>query len=77
MDEVIHKQKSKITTLKVAEKTKERIDHLRSYRRESYDEILQKILQVLNLCRANPARAQARLILIDKEKKRNLSKSGN
>lgn len=62
----------KITTLKVNIKTKERIDLLRVYKRESYDEVLQKILEVLNIIRVNPERARARLIMIDKEKRRNL-----
>ena len=62
----------KITTLKVNRNTKARIDLLRVYRRESYDELLQKILEVLNLCRASPERARSRLILIDKERRRNL-----
>jgi len=61
----------KITTLKLNAETKERIDHLRVYKRESYDEILQKILEVLNLARVNPDRARSRLIVIDKERKRN------
>lgn len=61
-----------ITTIKVSKKTKERIDLLRVYGRESYDEIIQKILGVLNLCRVNPERARGRLVMIDRERKRNL-----
>ena len=61
-----------ITTIKITKKTKERIEHIRSYRRESYDEILQKMLEVLNVCRADPEKARAELIIIDKERKRNL-----
>lgn len=64
--------KKKITTLKVDTETKERIEHLRVYKRESYDEIIQKMLEVLSLCRVSPGRAQARLMVIDKERKRNL-----
>ncbi len=61
-----------ITTIKITAKTKERINHLRSYKRESYDEILDKMLEVLNACRNDPDKARIRLILIDKERKRNL-----
>lgn len=68
------KIKAKITTIKVNEQTKDRIEHLRVYKRESYDDILQKMLEVLNLCRQSPERARSRLILIDKERKRNLAK---
>lgn len=68
-------KKSKITTIKIDESTKERIEHLRVYKRESYDEIMQNILEVLNMCRINPERARSRLILIDKERKRNLKEN--
>ena len=69
------KAKSKITTIKVDESTKHRIEFLRTYRRESYDEIMQNILEVLNICRINPERARSRLIHIDKERKRNLKEN--
>jgi hypothetical protein len=61
---------SKITTIKLEKETKARIDKFRVYRRETYDEILQKLLEILNLCRASPERARARLISIDRQKKR-------
>jgi hypothetical protein len=65
----------KITTIKLKSKTKQRIDHLRVYRRETYDEIIEKILDVLNLCRLNPEAARAKLIAIDKAKRKNLKVS--
>lgn len=71
MDQKITENKGKITTIKVNENTKARIEHLRVYKRESYDDILQKILNVLNLCRVSPQKAQNRLIMIDREKKLN------
>ncbi len=61
-----------ITTIKITKKTKERLEHLRIYRRESYEEIMEKILGVLNLCRVNPEQARLKLLQIDKERKRNL-----
>ncbi len=64
--------KRRITTIKLSDETKDRIEHLRVYKRESYDEILKKILEVLNLCRTDPEKARLLLILIDKERKRNL-----
>jgi len=67
-------KKRKITTLKVNIDTKERIDHLRVYKRESYDDILRKVLEVLNLTRVSPEKARARLLMIDKEKKVNLGR---
>ena len=59
-----------ITTIKLTRTTKARLDHLRLYRRETYDEILQKMLEILNVCRSYPERARVRLISLDKQKKR-------
>lgn len=58
-----------ITTLKLSTTTKERLEHLRIYRRETYDDLLQRLLDVLNLCRANPEQARVRLLLIEKQRK--------
>ena len=58
------------TTIKLSKNTKKRIDHLKEYKRESYNEIIQKILDILNLCRMNPERAKARLIEIERQKKK-------
>lgn len=59
-----------ITTIKVSKSTKERIDKLRLYRRETYDEILQSMLEILNLVRAYPERAKSKLIAIDRQRKK-------
>ena len=63
-------KKLKITTIKLERETKERLDHLKEYKRETYEEILQKMLSILNVCRFNPERARARLIAIDRQKRR-------
>ena len=63
---------SKITTIKLSSDTKKRLDNLKIYSRETYEEILLKMLQILNLCRLNPERARTRLISIDRQKKRML-----
>ena len=60
---------SKITTIKIQRSTKSRIDHLRVYRRETYDEILQEMLAILNLCKNNPLQARQRLLQIDRKTK--------
>ncbi len=64
-----------ITTIKLARSTKSRLDHIRFYKRETYDEILQNLLAILNICRINPERARAKLIALDKAKKRDKSPS--
>ena len=65
--------KKVITTLKVSNITKNRIDQFRIYPRESYDEIILRILSVLSTCRTEPERARSRIIILDKERNRNFS----
>ena len=60
----------KITTVKIQKTTKERLEHLRNYKRETYDEIIQKMLEILNICKANPERARYKLRLIDRQKRK-------
>ena len=48
----------KITTIKLQTETKERLDKLRENRSESYDDILRKILFVLNTTRDDPLKAK-------------------
>lgn len=63
--------KDKITTIKVSVGTKERIDKLRAHKRDSYDEILQRLLGILNVCRADPDSAQEKLVKLEQLRKRN------
>lgn len=64
-------QKSdKITTIKLKKETKQRLDHLREYSRESYEEILKKTLYILNTLRTNPDGARSILRNIDFKLKR-------
>ena len=56
-----------VTTIKIYKKTKERLEKLRSYKRESYDEILQKMLEILNLCRLDPEKARSKLIALNRQ----------
>lgn len=48
----------KVTTIKLLEETKLRIEKLREHKRESYDDILKKILYVLNTARDSPEKAK-------------------
>lgn len=75
----------KITTIKLLEETKLRVEKLREHKRESYDDILRKILYVLNIARENPEKAKkileriedlrARMIAEEKEQKEELEKA--
>lgn len=57
-----------ITTIKLDKETKSRLDKLKVHPKESYDEILQKVLYILNLCKSGSNEAKARLLAIDKAK---------
>jgi hypothetical protein len=69
------KTKNKITTIKLSKTTKSRLDKLKSYKRESYDEILEKILEILNISKVSPERARSRMISIDSQHKKLTSKN--
>jgi len=62
-----------ITTIKVQHETKERLDKLRESRNESYDDILRKILYVLNINRDDPFKAKKILERISELRERLLA----
>lgn len=47
-----------ITTIKLYKETKERIDKLKDSSGESYDDLLKKILYILNSTRENPEKGK-------------------
>ncbi len=61
---------NRITTLKLEKETKERLEKLREHKRETYDDIIRKILFVLNMVRENPEKAKAILEFIDEKRRR-------
>ena len=56
---------NKITTIKVQKETKLRLNKLREYDLESYEQVLRKMLFILNLCRKRPESAKKKLEQID------------
>ncbi len=64
------KRYNKITTLKLEKETKERLERLREHKRETYDDIIRKILFVLNMVRDDPGKAKAILEFIDEKRRR-------
>ncbi|MDP4039137.1 MAG: hypothetical protein Q8P57_00975 [Candidatus Pacearchaeota archaeon] len=56
----------KITTIKLYKETKIRLDKLKMHKRESYDEIIQKMLHILNICKVSPLEAKERLKDLDR-----------
>lgn len=63
-----------ITTIKLSKETKERLEKLREHKRESYDEILRKMLGILNITKLEPEKARSILEKIDDARQRNLGK---
>lgn len=78
------KPEGKITTIKLLEETKLRVEKLREHKRESYDDILRKILYVLNTARESPDKAKkvleriselrARMLKEERQQKEDLKK---
>ena len=68
----ISNNKMDITTIKLQKETKERLEKLRESTRESYDDILRKILYTLNLTREDPIKAKRFLERVDELRKRML-----
>lgn len=64
------KKDNNITTLKLEKETKERLEKLREHKRETYDDIIRKIMYVLNTVRDEPVKAKAILEFIDEKRKR-------
>ena len=62
----------KITTIKISTETKERMDKLKEYERETYNDVLNKIFYVLNTCKKEPEKAQKTLENIDRRIKKNI-----
>lgn len=57
-----------ITTIKLNRETKARIEKLREHKRETYDDILRKMLGILNIAKIEPEKARGILIGIDQRK---------
>jgi len=72
-EKIPEKKNQKVTTLKLFKKTKLRLDKLKEYERESYEQVLRKILYVLNICRINPNEARSILEKIDKKESKDFN----
>lgn len=55
-----------ITTIKISTDIKERLGKLKEYERETFNEVLNKILYALNVCRKDPEKAKRFLENIDR-----------
>ncbi|MBS3078824.1 hypothetical protein J4218_01760 [Candidatus Pacearchaeota archaeon] len=61
-----------ITTIKLSTETKARLEHLKEYDRETYNELINKLFYILNVCRKEPLKAQKILENLDKRIKRKI-----
>jgi len=62
--------KENITTIKLEKQTKLRLDKFKEHEKESYNQVLTKILHILNLVRKDPLLAERVLETIDKHIRR-------
>jgi hypothetical protein len=61
---------AKITTIKISTETRERLAKLREYERETFNDVLNKVFYVLNMCKKEPEKAQKFLTNIDRRIKK-------
>ncbi len=59
-----------ITTIKLQKETKTRLENLKEHERETYEQVIKKILYILNQIRKNPETANKILKRIDGNIKR-------
>lgn len=57
-------------TIKLEKQTKARLEHLKEHERETYDQVIKKVLYVLNKIRKDPVSANRILQNIDKNIRR-------
>ena len=60
----------KITTIKLQKHTKSRLDKLKEHKRETYDDILRKMLWLLSTVKSDPEKARHTLDKIDELQKK-------
>jgi len=65
-------KKKSITTIKLEQQTKQRLEKLKETNRETYDDILRKMLYILSIVKIDPDKAQDILENIDEARKRNI-----
>ena len=59
-----------ITTIKLEKQTKARLEHLKEHERETYNQVIKKLLYILNRSRKDPVSANRILQNIDKNIRR-------
>jgi hypothetical protein len=67
----------RITTIKISTETKDRLDKLKEYHRETYDDLIKKILYILNTARKDPEKSKNLLFSIDSRTKKQFNFNKN
>lgn len=70
MEQILPTKNNKTTTIKIKKETKQRLDNLKEYKRETYEDIMEKMIDIVNLCKFNPAKARAKLIGIERQRRK-------
>jgi predicted transcriptional regulator len=58
------------TTIKIHEDTKSRLDTFREYKHESYDEVIKKVIYIVNTCKKNPELSKETIKAIEAARER-------
>ena len=58
------------TTIKLHQETKSRLDHFREYGNETYDEVIKKMIYIVNTCKKEPELSQETILAIEKARER-------
>jgi hypothetical protein len=58
------------TTIRLNKLTKEQLDCFKQYKNESYDELLRKLIYLVNLCEKEPKLSQKTIFEIKEARKR-------
>lgn len=63
--------KPEISTIKLSKHTKERLSKLKVYKSETFEEIIESMLNTLNTCKQDPEKARAALHHLDEQRRIN------
>ena len=64
-------EKQEISTIKLTKQTKERLSKLKVYKNETFEEIIESMLNTFNICKQDPEKAKQRLQHLDEQRKLN------
>jgi len=63
--------KTEVSTIKLTKHTKERLSKLKVYKSETFEEIIEYMLNALNICKQDPEKARATLHHLDEQRRIN------